>query len=307
MIKSVVSRCVRLFSIRHSVFCIRYYLLHLSTTERGFLLLLTVSYPLAARRESVNTSVVCDHFGLRTGATPGEGVEGVGRVVVAEGVEIDVRPGEVVLFVGRSGSGKSSLLRAVSAALEGVVVSDQVELGARAIVDELPLRVEEGLGLLTTCGLGEARLMLRSVEELSEGQRYRYRLAKSVALANAGGWVVADEFTATLDRRLAQVVAYGVRRLADQRGVGFLLATTHEDVIDDLGPDVVVRCEGDGVVRVERREGAIAGERDLEAGAGRKKKEGRSRLRGSLSLRPERGATGRTSLGGITGGGGWAW
>ena len=269
------------------------------------MLLLTVSYPLAARRESVNTSVVCDHFGLRTAV--GEGVEGVGRVVVAEGVEIDVRPGEVVLFVGRSGSGKSSLLRAVSAGLEGVVESDRIELGARAIVDELPLRVEEGLGLLTTCGLGEARLMLRSAEELSEGQRYRYRLAKSVALAPPGGWVVADEFTATLDRRLAQVVAYGVRRLADQRGVGFLLATTHEDLIDDLAPDVVVRCEGDGVVRVERREAAIAGERDLEAGEGRKKKEGRSRLRGSLSLRPERGATGRTSLGGITGGGGWAW
>jgi hypothetical protein len=31
-----VSRCLRLFGIRHSVFRIRYYLLHISTSERGF-------------------------------------------------------------------------------------------------------------------------------------------------------------------------------------------------------------------------------------------------------------------------------
>jgi ABC-type ATPase with predicted acetyltransferase domain len=254
---------------------------------------LTASWPLVARRPSVNTTVVCDHFGVSAEA---------GRVCVADDVPVTVEPGDVVLFVGPSGSGKSTLLRCLAAQLgleAAVVDSAAVSLCERALVDELPMRVDAGMELLATLGLGEARLLLRSAAELSEGQRYRYRLAMSVALAKPGGWIVADEFTATLDRTLAKIVAFGVRRVADRRGCGFLLATTHEDISDDLAPDVVVRCLGDGDVRVTRTAENAAESGVLET-VGRKKKDS-SVSPGSSSLRPERGAIGRTSLGGITG------
>lgn len=273
---------------------------------------LSAAYPLSARRPSVNTSVVCDHFGLQPDAE---------EVVIAKELRVRVQPGEIVLFVGPSGSGKSTLMRCLAAHLEGrgtatcgrvidcVVDSAEVDLGERALVDELPLRVDAGLELLTTCGLGEARLMLRSAAELSEGQRYRYRLARAVAQAGNGGWVLADEFTATLDRTLARVVAFGVRRLAERQGCGYLLATTHEDIIDDLAPDVTIVCRGEGVVEVRRREAAIPGAVESPANGtsrtrvDRKKKDGRSALSATSNLRPDRGATGRISLGGIIGAG----
>jgi hypothetical protein len=48
-------------------------------------------------------------------------------------------------------------------------------------------------------------------------------------------------------------LAFNVRKLATRTGVGFLLATTHDDLIDDLNPDLLVRCHGDGAIDVERR------------------------------------------------------
>jgi hypothetical protein len=87
-----------------------------------------------------------------------------------------------------------------------------------------------------------------------------------------------------LDRTLAKVVAFNVRKLCTRTGTGFLVATTHEDLLDDLNPDVWVRCLGDGAVEVERRE----------------VKKKRSVSRTSSGCRTAPAATGRTSLGGIT-------
>jgi uncharacterized protein len=96
--------------------------------------------------------------------------------------------------------------------------------------------------------------------------------------------ILADEFTATLDRPLAKVVAFNLRKLVTRTGVGVLAATTHDDVADDLNPDVWVRCHGDGHVEVERRSV--------------KKKTSASHT--SCGCRPAIDPTGRTSLGGIT-------
>jgi ABC-type glutathione transport system ATPase component len=118
--------------------------------------------------------------------------------------------------------------------------------------------------------------MLRTPAELSDGQRYRFRLAlalarrpatalpsvgKTQAEACTPTWLLADEFTATLDRTLAKVISFNVRRMADRMGAGFLLATTHEDIVEDLAPDVHVRCRLDGEITVETARGDESGER----------------------------------------------
>ena len=91
-------------------------------------------------------------------------------------------------------------------------------------------------------GVSEARLLLRTPHELSEGQRYRFRLAFALSHQEASPFVLADEFSATLDRPLAKVVAFNLRKLVTRTGVGVLAATTHEDIVEDLAPD-----EGEGV------------------------------------------------------------
>jgi hypothetical protein len=171
-----------------------------------------------------------------------------GQNVIARDVEIDYRPGRIVLFAGPSGSGKSSLLRAAVEKLPGAARLDDSFDDSRALIDTLGPDVRKAAHNLSICGLSEAMLLLRAPGELSDGQRYRYSLAR--CLAGDARTVAGDEWCATLDRVTARAISYNVRKLADARGVGFLLAGTREDLIDDLQPDLIVRCRGAGEVDV---------------------------------------------------------
>jgi len=188
---------------------------------------------------------------VRVSEAFGLGVDKEQRHVIYKNLELQIGPRDIVLITGESGSGKSVLLRALKGDLGSLVmdIADvQVDL-EKPLIDTVGSSLEEGLELLSRVGLNDAFLFLRRYSELSDGQRYRYRIAK--LMESGRRWWVMDEFCATLDRETAKIVAFNVQKQARRLGCAVLAATTHEDLLQDLAPSVLV-CKALGSqVRVE--------------------------------------------------------
>jgi len=203
---------------------------------------------------------VCLRFGAvpqvatRTAAWPGQ---------------VAWRRGSIVLIVGPSGAGKSRMLTRAA----------EIHPGSRWVRrSEFPLDVSvvdavapgealvEAVRLLTACSLGEPRLWLRRFDELSEGEQFRAMLARSVSLhrRTPEAPLLCDEFCTSLHRRVAKAVAFNLRKLVTREGLVVLAATAHDDLVEDLRPDAVIRLSRKGEVAVEQP-AAVA--RDVGAAA----------------------------------------
>jgi ABC-type ATPase with predicted acetyltransferase domain len=106
----------------------------------------------------------------------------------------------------------------------------------KPLIETVGKSLEEALELLSRVGLNDVFLFLRTYEQLSDGQKYRYKIAKMIE-SNAQFWIM-DEFAATLDRDTAKIVAYNLQKLARQQAKAVLAATTHTDLFEDLHPSV---------------------------------------------------------------------
>ena len=155
---------------------------------------------------------------------------------------IEVNDGDIVYITGPSGAGKSVLLREMQTVIpdDEKIIIEQIALPAdRPAIDCVGgTGTIDGLSLLSYAGLSDVFCMLNAPANLSEGQKYRFRLA--CALASGKKFIFADEFCSNLDRITAGVIAYNVRRFAKHNGVTFFLASAHEDILADLQPDVLV-------------------------------------------------------------------
>jgi ABC-type ATPase with predicted acetyltransferase domain len=217
----------------------------------------------------------------------GIGLDETYEVAVLEDLRLDVRPGDVVFITGPSGSGKSVLVRAL---VEALCAADRearvVDLAAveapprQSVIEGLGLGLQPALHLVSTAGLADAFVLLRRPEELSDGQRWRLRLAHALARlvgedpqgaeprchplrGRPGGGpmllLVADELASTLDRLCARAVAYRLRRAADRWGLTVLAASAHDDLAQDLAPDVLVVKEAGAAAQVHYADAARRG------------------------------------------------
>ncbi|MFP5300022.1 ATP-binding cassette domain-containing protein [Cobetia sp. SIMBA_158] len=174
--------------------------------------------------------------------------------VIYDNLEIEAQAGDVIYINGQSGSGKSLVLRELASQMmsRGYKVAnlDDIQFEDVPLVDQIGKDTNDAIRLLSLAGLNDAYLLVRKPNQLSDGQRYRFRLAKVIE-SNADVWV-ADEFCAVLDRDTAKVVSFNVQRTARKVGAMVIVATTHTDLVADLKPSLVIEKDYKAKVSLER-------------------------------------------------------
>jgi len=176
---------------------------------------------------------VCRMFGLTA--------DRLTRRCIINNCRLEINDGDIVYITGPSGAGKSVLLKELERAIPA---SDRVNLARirltkdRTLIDCIDADLLTSLRMLSTAGLNDVFCILNQPANLSEGQKYRFRLA--MAMAAERKFIFADEFCSELDRITAAVISYNIHKFAKRTGTTFILASSHDDMLLDLAPDVLV-------------------------------------------------------------------
>ncbi|MEM2779568.1 MAG: GNAT family N-acetyltransferase [Candidatus Bathyarchaeia archaeon] len=195
--------------------------------------IIKIAYETAAPEPTERVVGVAEAFGL--------GLDRYEKFVIYDNVELKIGPKDIVYITGDSGSGKSVLLKALEkdireAGWSCINIADIKPVPGKPLIETVGKSLEEALELLSRVGLNDAFFFLRTYEQLSDGQKYRYKIAKMIE-SQAQFWIM-DEFAATLDRDTAKIVAFNLQKLAWQQGKAVIAATTHTDLFEDLNPSV---------------------------------------------------------------------
>ena len=195
--------------------------------------IVNISYETAPPKPTERVIGVADAFGL--------GLDRWRKFIIYDNVELKIGPQDIVYITGDSGSGKSVLLRALEKDIReaGFTCANIAEIKPernKPIIETVGETLDEALRLLSLVGLNDAFLFLRNYEHLSDGQKYRYKIAKLIE--SGAQWWILDEFASTLDRDTAKIVAYNLQKTARKLGRAVLAATTHTDLLEDLNPSV---------------------------------------------------------------------
>ena len=185
----------------------------------------------------------------------------LGGKQVLDGVDLDIEAGETVVVMGRSGSGKSVLLKHIIGLMTpdagSIAVEDQEIVGmhereldavrrrfgmlfqSAALFDSLTVGENVGVGLRENPRLDDAEVRRRVAERLewvglsgveamkpaslSGGMRKRVGLAR--ALAMDPQYILYDEPTTGLDPIMADAIDQLIRSLQRQLGVTSIVVT----------------------------------------------------------------------------------
>ena len=134
----------------------------------------------------------------------------------------------LVLIVGSSGSGKSTILRKTLK-----IKINKVSFDDRPIYKNFSSS-QKAEQLLTACGLRTIPAWKRPYKHLSNGEQHR----AFIALSLDKGYSCIDEFTSVVDRNTAKSLCVAISKFYKRNNIKrLILATCHRDIIQWLCPD----------------------------------------------------------------------
>jgi putative spermidine/putrescine transport system ATP-binding protein len=197
-----------------------------------------------------------------------------GQVTAVDGIDLDIREGELLTLLGPSGSGKTTTLRMVAGfelPTEGTIHLGGVDVTTRppferdvntvfqdyALFPHMRVADNVGYGLRVrrvpraererrvAAALAQVRLEHfgdRRPSELSGGQRQRVALAR--ALVNRPRVLLLDEPLGALDRQLRQEMQVELKAIQAEVGITFLVVTHDQEEALTMSDRIAVLRDG---------------------------------------------------------------
>ena len=154
-------------------------------------------------------------------------------------------------IVGPSGSGKTTL---AAQQFENAELFDGTEAvidwpNDESIVDGFPksASVSDITEALSRVGFSSPPHWLQPYYTLSTGQRFRVDMAR-LLIDPTDSPKVVDEFTSTVDRKVAKSISHATAKYARTQDQQFVAVSCHYDILDWLEPDWVVDLETEEVM-----------------------------------------------------------
>ena len=201
------------------------------------------------------------------------------RLEVLKGIDLEIRPGELVAMMGPSGCGKSTLLNIIGGLLEadsGTISLDEFNYGTKSpsrvvnvrrngvgwifqdfhLIDRLNaldnvVFALELSGIPSTQAEEQAREALDKVglsdrmefipDQLSGGQRQRVAIAR--AIAGSRPLLLADEPTGNLDVKSGQEIIDLFKQLCEEDGMSVLMVT-HDPTLASMADRMLLLKDG---------------------------------------------------------------
>jgi cell division transport system ATP-binding protein len=209
-----------------------------------------------------------------------------GNHLILDQVNISIKKGEFCYLIGKTGSGKSSFLKTIYAALPfkhgsgqvagfnlsqvnrktipalrkklGIVFQDFNLLYDRNVSENLMFvlratqwkqkdaMLKKALEVLTKVGLADKADKMPHM--LSGGEQQRVVIAR--ALLNVPSLILADEPTGNLDPETSDEILLLLRRLAEDTGAAVIFATHDYRILENF-PGRIIRCHQGKIVEEE--------------------------------------------------------
>ena len=142
----------------------------------------------------------------------------------------------VGLILGSSGSGKTTLCQSIWGA---DCFEEDLNPGI-PIIDQMEGTYDERVGLLNGVGLSAVPCWVRVAGTLSNGQKFRAQIARSMSMNKE--LTIVDEWTSVVDRTVAKVMSHAISKHIRREGRTIVLCSCHYDVVEWLNPDWIIDC-----------------------------------------------------------------